>query len=270
MTTFQRIEMLNGAQEYKKFTEELVRVSEAAKRRHLNLDMPTLILVTKSGLGNTTYLRLLTELIKEERLLPFSGEEDVFEWRLLETDEDPISRLVSRMNEAAGFYPYFSGVIGLELSDYHDFQDLPENLFDLIRENRKKTLFCLMITEKQALSFMGRLERSMRNYTQVRIIRLTATQNELCSYVREEFRRRGFIIRQELDDEISSFVETMGKGGYRSLNLAIDEVIWSKLNHNESSIIEAADLKLFLISTEDKIRTASVKQRLIGFGAHEI
>ena len=127
-----------------------------------------------------------------------------------------------------------------------------------------------MITEKQALSFMGRLEKNMKNYTQVRIIRLTATQNELCSYVRDEFHRRGFIIRPELNDEICSFVETMGEGGYRSLNLAIDEVIWNKLNLNESSIIEATDFKPFLISAEDKIRTANVKQRLIGFGAHEI
>ncbi len=263
-----KIELLDGAKEFKQFAEELVRVYRTARSKHLELDLPMMIMVTESGLGNTTYLRLLAELMKEERLLPFSGEEEVFEWRMLAEDDDAVPRLMIRMERAAGFYPYFSGVIGLDLSDYEDLKDLPDSLFELIRESRKKNLFCLMITEKQAGKHLDTLEEKLREYTRVKTIRLTVDQKELCGYVRNEFRRKGFLIAKDMDEAIDGFVQAEGENGYRGLRLAIDEVIWRKMYRSDGILIEAADFDFCLHRTEAQ-KQQKDRKRMIGFGARE-
>ena len=263
-----KIAVLNGAKEFKQFTSELVRVSRAAGRRKLELEMPMLIMVTESGRGNTTYLRLLTELIREERLLPLSGEEEVFEWRMLSEDEEAVHRLMIRMEKAAGFYPWFSGVIGLDLSDYAEPEDLPRSLFELIRENRKRCLFSLMITEKQAARFLEGLEEKMSRCTRVKTIRLTATDRDLCGYVRNEFMRKGFMLAPDLDDAIRSFVAEEGGSGYRGLRLAMDEILWQKMDRNDGMLSDAKDLESGRHRT-GKAGAKKEQKRMIGFGAHE-
>ncbi len=263
-----KIEALNGAQEFKQYASELVRVCRAARRRHLELELPVLIMVTESGLGNTTYLRLLSELVREEHMLPVSGEEEVFEWRILTDDEDPVARLMTRMEQAAGFYPYFSGVIGLDLSDCKEFEDLPDSLPELIRETGKKILFCLMITEKQASGFLARLEDRLRIHVRVKTIRLAAADGELDCYVRNEFRRRGFLLGRDMDEPIRNFVSAEGENGYRGLRLAIDEVIWKKMDRGDGLLIEAADLAAGRTGTRGQGHPKD-RRRTIGFGACE-
>ena len=263
-----KIEVLNGAQEYKQFASELVRVCHTARRRHLEIELPTLVMVTESGRGNTTYLRLLTELIKEENLLSFSGEEEIFEWRMLAEDEDAVARLMIRMEKASGFYPYFSGVVGLDLSDYKTPEEMPESLFELIRESRRTNLFCLMVSEKQASDFPELLEGKLRIYTRVKTIRLTATDQELCSYVRNELRRRGFLLANDLDEPIRSFVTAEGGNGYRGLHLAIDEMIWRKMDRNDGLLIDAKDLAVSP-SRPAKASQQKARKKVIGFGACE-
>ena len=263
-----KIEVLNGAQEFKQFASELVRVYRAARHRRLELELPTLVMVTESGRGNTTYLRLLTELLREERLLPFSGEEEVFEWRMLAEDEDAVARLMTRMEKASGFYPYFSGVIGLDLSDYKTMEDLPDSLFELIRESRQTNLFCLMIPEEQAADFLDKLEDKLRTSTRVKTIRLTATNQELCGYVRNELRRRGFLLTKDLDDPIRSFVAAEGGNGYRGLRLAIDEMIWRKMDRNDGLLIDAKDLT-DRPGSPGKTAQQKPRKKVIGFGACE-
>ena len=263
-----KIEVLNGAKEFKQFASELVRVSRAARRRKLKLELPMLIMVTGSGQGNTTYLRLLAELIREECLLPLSGEEEVFEWRMLAEDEEAVHRLMIRMEKAAGFYPWFSGVIGLDLSDYRDPEDMPHTLFELIRENRQRCLFSLMITEKQASRFLGVLEEKMSRCTRVKTIRLTTTDRELCEYVRNEFLRKGFMLASDLDEAIRDFVAEKGGEGYRGLRLAMDEILWQKMDRNDGLLIDAKDLAAGRRRTrEDGARKD--QKRVIGFGAHD-
>ena len=264
-----KIKVLSGMQEFKQFTEELVRVYHAARQKHMELEMPSLVLVTGSGRGNTTCLRLLTELIREEHLLALSGEEEVFEWQMLAEDKEAVLRLMIRMEQASGFYPYFSGVIGLDLSDYRNFEELPPNLFELIRENRQKCLFCLMITEKQASRFLKDLEEKLRTSTRVKTIRLTATEEEMSDHVRNEFLRRGFLLADGLEEAIQTFVKAEGGSGYRGLHLAIDEVIWQKMNRNDGLLIDAKDL------TGDpreagKWAGQKERKRMIGFGACEL
>jgi len=263
-----KIAVLNGAKEFKQFASELVQVSRAAGRRKLELELPMLIMVTESGRGNTTYLRLLTELIREENLLPLSGEEEVFEWRMLAEDEEAVHRLMIRMEKASGFYPWFSGVIGLDLSDYKEPEDLPRSLFELIREHRKKCLFCLMITEKQASRFLETLEERLSCCTRVKTIRLSATDRELCRYVRNEFHRRGFLLASDVDDAIRTFVAEEGSGGYRGLRLAMDEIVWQKMARNDGQLIDAKDLTAGRQRT-GKTAGSRERKRVIGFGAYE-
>ncbi len=267
MDTKGKIRTLNGAQEYKQFADELVRVYQSAGKRHLELELPTLIMRTGSGQGNTTYLRLLADLMKEEHLLSFSGEEDVFEWRMLAEDEEAVHRLMLRMERAAGFYPYFSGIIGLDLSAYKDPDDLPESLFELIRESRNRVMYCLMIPEEIQANRQEALESKLRQYVRVKTIRLSASEREKSQFIQREFLRRGFLLGSNLEEPIRKLVESTGDTGYRGLRLAVDEVIWRKMARNDGLLIEGADLELCL--QQGGKEKAGSRKRIIGFGACE-
>ncbi len=270
MNARMKIEELKGAREYKQLVEELIRVFRVARTQHLEMDMPALVMVTASGMGNTTYLQLLAEMLKDEHLLPFSGEEEVFEWRMLADDENALARLIQRMETAAGFYPYFSGVAGIDLSDYHRAENIDSGLFELIRENRRKVLFCLMITDKQAKSFLPELEEKMRNCAQYKTVHLEAEMEDLCQYIREEFRENGYLLADNLDEPIRKLAETVGKGGYRSLRMAVHDIIWKKLNENSGIQIRADDLDLYRESRKARQDSARSRKRTIGFGSPEV
>ena len=264
-----KIENLAGAEEYKEFTSNLIRVNRMASQHKISLDLPVLITVTGPGQGNTTYMRLLADLLIEEKILSFSGEEEVFEWRFLFSDKEAVQRLIYRMEKAAGFYPYFSGVIGLELQDLDRFDYLDKRLFELIHENQHRVLFCLQISEKQEKSCLQELQEALSVYSHVKTLHLVSKDKDLCQYVRDEFRKRGFFLGNGLNDSIPGFVEAARKNGYRSLNLAIDEVIWEKMSENSGNIIRPYDLHLY--RDHQKARNAGKwTQKTIGFGAHEI
>lgn len=268
MNARMKVAALAGAEEYKNFVENFIRVNRAAGKYHLNLDMPVLIAVTGNGQGNTTYLRLLADVMKEEKILSFSGEEEVFEWRMLFSDREAVQRLVSRMKQAAGFYPYFSGVIGLDLQDLNRFEQLDKGLFELIHQNQNRVLFCLQISEKQGKSFVEDLKEAMSSYAHVETLCLIAKEKDFCQFVRDEFRERGFYLGSGTGEFIPEFVEAAGKSGYRSLSSAINEVIWEKLSANSENIIRPGDLLSY--RQKRKTRPAGGRtQKTIGFGAHE-
>ena len=267
MQARKEIEALTGAEEYKRFADELVRVSRTARQRHLEMELPTLVTVTGSGQGNTTCLRLLAALMKEERILPFSGEEEAFEWRMLVNDGDAVARLLVRMEQAAGFYPYFSGVIGLDLDGLEKPEQLDGQLFELIRDNQRRALFCLRISEAQEKCLPGLLER-LRPYTQAIPLRLAAGKEEMCQFVRGEFRRKGFILADGTDEPILKLVEAAGKEAFRSLRTAVSGILWRKLNGSGGILIRPEDILVY----HDSLKSAapeSRKQRSIGFGAHD-
>ena len=268
MTARGEIEALTGAEEYKHFAEELIRVSRTARQRHLTLELPTLVMVTGSGQGNTTYLHLLAGLMREEHILPFSGEEEVFEWRMLMKDGEAVHRLMLRMEQAAGFYPYFSGVIGLELADLEDPEQPDDQLFELIRDNQRRTLFCLRITGKQEKTCLPGLVERLRPYTQVRTLRLMSGREDLCLFVRNEFRQKGFILADGTEEPIRKLVEAAGKEGYRSLRLAVNGIVWKKLNDSNSIQIRPEEI----LAYHDSLRKTDPENRprkTIGFGAHD-
>ena len=269
MSADQEIEGLNGATEYKQFCKEFIRVNRTAKKHRFALNFPALIMVTGSGQGNTTYLNLLAKLMKEEHMLYFSGEEDVFEWRMMDTDEEAISKLLRRMEQAAGFYPYFSGVIGLDLSKLENWNQPDHQLFELIRDHRQKVLFCLQISKNQADSRMAEFEEELRAYVQVKTVNLISSQHEFCQYIREEIKRQGFRLAEGTEEAVRTLAAAVGKGGYRSIQLAVDEIIWKKLSSNNGFVIEAEDLMSYQVVLHRK-RENKKAQRLIGFGAQDL
>jgi len=268
MSARAEIEKLAGAEEYKSFVTDLIRVNRIARQHKIHLDLPVLITVTGKGQGNTTCLRLLANLLKEEKILQFSGEEEVFEWRFLQADKDAVMRLICRMEQAAGFYPYYSGVIGLELQDLNRFDQLDKRLFDLIHENRFRVLFCLQISEKQEKTFLEDLQETLNEFAHVKTLHLIPKEKDLYQFVRDEFRRKGFYLGNGLSESIPGFVETAGTNGYRSLGHAVNEVIWEKLRKNTGDIIRPIDLQAYRETVRSR-SSGKKAQKMIGFGMHE-
>jgi len=269
MSAKDEIRAMTGAEEIQIFAEELMRVGKIARERRLEIEMPAVILVTEEGLGNTTALRKLATLLKEEKLLRFSGEEDLFEWRMLRGDEEGVTRLLSRMEQAAGFYPYFSGVVGLDLSDFSRLEMLDDALLELIRERRKTTLFCLMITPKQAAAELDSLRERLMNYSRVRVLRLNPDREALNRFVKEELQRQGFTLDETGEQMLNQLTGDRHAGGYRGLRLAVTEIIWSRLMENGEPVVRARDIQRYMEMRQSKKETGGSRRRVIGFGAQD-
>ena len=268
MSVKDEIRAMTGAEEIQAFAEELMRVGQIARERRMDIEMPAVILVTEEGMGNTTALRKLAGLLKEEKLLRFSGEEDLFEWRMLRGDEDGVTRLLSRMEQAAGFYPYFSGVVGLDLSDFSRLEMLDGALLELIRERRKTTLFCLMITPKQAAELDCLRERLM-NYSRVRVLRINPDREALNRFVKEELQRQGFTLDETGEQMLNQLTGDRYVSGYRGLRLAVNEMIWTRLMENGEPVVTARDIQRYREMRQSQKEAGGSRRRVIGFGAQD-
>ena len=265
------IEASSESQEFITFARQLARAGRSARLRHAAPILPTPLLVTGSGMGNTTVLRMLTELLKEEKMLVFSGEEEMFEWRLAPEEDGAVDGLLDRMEEAAGFYPVFSGVIGLDMTAAEKFDATDVRLLSLIRENCGHILFVPMVSRDISPQQVKRLEEQLAEHVQVCTVHLSLDRDAARSFLREEFHRQGFLLSAEAEELLEQVAAIPEKTDYRGLQLAVTEIIWRKAMEKEQKMITGPEIQAWL---EERVRDSgksgsTTGKRMIGFGSQE-
>ena len=114
--SMERIRNLPGMEEFKSFCTRLQIAARNKAFHHLGpIPLPNLVFAAAPGSGVTMHIRLLTGLLKDLQLMNFVGEEECFEWALGNENED-FDKFLRRVRQAGGFYGYFHGVIGLDIS----------------------------------------------------------------------------------------------------------------------------------------------------------
>lgn len=278
--SLKKINDLFGMDELKAFAEKLVVTAENAQNRSIQYPpLPNLIVSCGSGYGITSHISLISELIREARLMRFIGEEEYFEMTITNVKKD-IDRLLERISIAAGFYGEFRGVIGLNISSFFeertDYKDA-RYLMDFVDLQQGRILFIFIVPlapdEKQMTAFLHQFS----SRTPVEVIRLPFPETtEVMKFLEDQLENNNMTLSEDAEAELISVVNELRNdaqfSGYRTLNNLINELVWNKLSSPSGcdGIIGLSDIE-FLSGDKhllDVVRTQTrnhEKIRHIGF-----
>lgn len=254
-SALREIEALCGMEEFKSFSRRLCRAGERLRQSRLaSLPLPELIFTVDSGCGISLHIRLLTELLEQQGLFPFVGEEKYFEWSLENYSSD-FDSLLERIRVAGGYYGRFRGVIGLELSGLTEpARDGEEDLcFERLMEYcamfRGEILFIFVLPRTMAKQKLEPFISSVRSRLPVEIVDMPFPQTEeICAYTERLLQDRGFVVESEASALLGQALDELRAltafDGYRTVINLADEILWRKLSGESLKIgcIEPEDL----------------------------
>lgn len=277
--TMEKIRALQGMEEFKEYCEKLARTAENMKKLGLKkFPLPNLIFAADPGCGVTLHIRLLTDLLKELKFLPFTGEEECFEWTI-SNEKDSINSLILRMRRAAGFYGKFCGVAGLDVSALvYDRDEVPpmDRLMELMESRQGQVLFILILPLQKTESIQSQLKGRFASFTPVELIHMPFPVAEAQYYITDELFSRGFVVTDSAQKALKRAVQALSKSssfeGYQTLRNLTDEIIWHKLSQPllTDEEITAKDVQFILgdhgfITTLNAHGVRPVRRR-VGFG----
>lgn len=249
--SMERIRNLPGMEEFKSFCTRLQIAARNKALHHLGpIPLPNLVFAAAPGSGVTMHIRLLTGLLKELQLLNFVGEEECFEWALGNENED-FDKFLRRVRQAGGFYGYFHGVIGLDISRMLKNKSRIPSM-DRIREymeaRQGRILFILIVPDTLSEPLLQQLMARFASITPAELIHMPFPYDEVQHYVAQQLRRRGFTVTEEADallsDSLSHFVRSPQFEGYQTLINLTEEILWRKISRQDMQdvIIDKKDL----------------------------
>lgn len=272
------IDGLPGMDEFKALCHRLELAANNARGNSLGrIPLPNLIFAAAPGCGTTLHIRLLTELLKTLRLLPFTGEEEYFEWALSE-DKKAFDRFLLRVKAAGGFYGQFRGVIGLDVSELMDESDefnIMERLMEYVDARQGKILFVFIIPDDTPERLLRQLVGRFASISPVELIRMPFPAEEAKQYLAWQLENRGYQITAEaftlLEEAVQKLSATDKFEGYQTLLSLTEEIIWHKVSRSAmtDAYITAEDLAF--IFAEDgyysQFNAYSQRRRVVGFGS---
>lgn len=271
-----KIQGLSGAEQLKAFALKLEQLARNAHDMQLEtIPLPNLVFAASPGCGVTLYIHLLTDLLKALRLMPFSGEEECFEWAL-GTGEKDFSTFLRRVRSAAGFYDRFQGVIGLDVTALMKGPHRPvmEQLMAYVDARQGQILFVFRIPIDTPKAAQNQLLGAFANRTPVEIIALPFPKQDAMAYVENRLRDRRFSLTpdaaQYLGDVLAALSELRDFDGYRTLQNLTDEILWHKLSAARAAdrLITRDDVAFILAADGYRERLgAGDDRRRIGFAS---
>lgn len=274
---FREIETLPGMDEFKALCRRFQLAADNARRNALGrIPLPNLIFAAAPGCGATLHIRLLTELLKELRLLPFTGEEECFEWTIPE-DKKAFDRFLLRVKTAGGFYGQFRGVIGLDVSALMDSSDefgIMERLMEYVDARQGKILFVFIIPDDTPERLLRQLVGRFASISPVELIRMPFPAEEAKQYLAGQLKARGYQITTEasslLEEAVHKLSTTDEFEGYQTLLSLTEEIIWHKVSRKAMTDAAITAEDLAFIFAEDgyysQFSAYSHRRRVAGFG----
>lgn len=249
--SMERIRNLPGMEEFKSFCTRLQAAAQNKALYRLGpIPLPNLVFAAAPGSGVTMHIRLLTGLLKELQLLDFVGEEECFEWALGNENED-FDKFLRRVRQAGGFYGYFHGVIGLDISRMlKNKNHIPSmnRIREYMEARQGRILFALIVPDTLSEPLQQQLMARFASITPAELIHMPFPYDEAQHYVAQQLRRRGFTVTEEADallsDSLSHFVRSPQFEGYQTLINLTEEILWRKISRHDMQdvIIDKKDL----------------------------
>lgn len=272
------IDGLPGMEEFKALCHRLELAGNNARENALGrIPLPNLIFAAAPGSGTTLHIRLLAELLKALRLLPFIGEEEYFEWALSE-EEKAFERFLLRVKAAGGFYGQFRGVIGLDVSAFMDGSDefnVMERLMEYVDARQGKIVFIFIIPDDTPERLLRQLVGRFASISPVELIRMPFPADEAKKYLSWQLWTRGYQITAEATAQLEEMVQKLSKTdefeGYQTLLSLTEEIIWHKVSRNAMTDATITAEDLAFIFAEDgyysQFSAYSHRRRTVGFGS---
>ena len=271
------IHALCGMEDFKALAERLSLSGQNARSSGIAYPpLPNLILLSASGSGITTAIRLLTGLLREEKLLRFVGEEEYFEI-LWQEGGDAFDALLARIRAAGGFYGQFRGVIGINVDEpakLLENQAVLHRLMEYVDLQQGRILFAFVLPLETPADQVTALQRQFMSRTPLETVRIPFPETEaITAFIQKKLSLRGMSLSEAGLDAMNAAINTFRKDkhfeGFQSLNNLIDELVWLKLSQKDggNGVIDSGLLdKLFaengLLSI---IKEKHAAQRPIGF-----
>lgn len=278
--TLSQIQALYGMEEYKRFCEKLVQTAKNVRSLKIrNIPLPNLIFAADPGCGVTLHIRLLTELMRELKLMQFTGEEECFEWELAD-DQEGLKRLFLRMRHAAGFYGRFQGIIGLDIGKIlKDADSVPplRHLMEFLESQSGSVMFVFIIPYHTAPDLQRQLVGCFANHTPVELIHMPFPWDEAQYYITDQLFSRGFVVSEGAQKTLKTAVKTLSKSnefeGYETLRTLTEEIVWRKVSQllPPDENITAEDVR-FILDNDGyygAFNAHGTHSRRVGFGEGE-
>lgn len=261
LQVYRAIQALWGMEEFKAFADKLVLTAEnAARQRILYPPLPNLIFAINPGVGVTKHLHLLTGLLKGQKLMRFSGEQDFFEMTFRDPEAD-FERVLNSIKIAAGFYGSFRGVVGLDFSwlfrDKQPFKGL-EKLKEFIDYQYGRILFVFIIPLDAEQRMVDDFIYQFTSYSPIELIHMPFPETkDVMAFIHARLSERNFKTTPDADKLLTRAVDDLRTDGsfegFQTLNNLIDAIVWNKLSRRseDAETLTAADLTW--IYEEDKL-----------------
>lgn len=232
-TAYQQIKKLDNANQLNDFAEQLLRLK--AKRRsrpEMPLLLPNLVVKTIPGCGTGQHIRLLAQLLEEEGLLLFNGEEKVFEWIITQEDVsfDP---LLGRVQAAGGIYGSFCGVVVVELSAalQNPWPASFLRLRDYVAAQQGRIMFVFLVPINTASDLIQQLLVDLSCRTPLAVIDIPWLSDDCAvSYITDELKKRGLSVNKDVPQLIGNTLRQITSHpnfrGYHTLQSLVDEFTW--------------------------------------------
>lgn len=272
------IDGIPGMDEFKALCHRLELAANNARGNMLGrIPLPNLVFAAAPGCGTTLHIRLLTELLKTLRLLPFTGEEECFEWSIPE-DKKAFDRFLMRVKTAGGFYGQFRGVIGLDVSalmDGNDEFNIMERLMEYVDARQGKIMFVFIIPDDTPERLLRQLVGRFASISPVELIRMPFPAEEAKKYLSWQLETRGYQITAEaaslLEEAVQRLSTTDKFEGYQTLLSLTEEIIWHKVSRSAmtDTYITAEDLAFIFAEGGyySQFSAYSQRRRVVGFGS---
>ena len=275
---YRELQALCGATELKTFAGRLMTAKRNAILRNMNYPpIPNIMLHTCPGAGITTMIQLLAGMLREHRLMRFSGEEACFEISISDMDED-MPLLLKRVNTAAGFYGEFRGVIGLDLSRVldgnHFSADDARRMLDYIELKQGKILFVYIVPSDAPKAAVEALERALVNRAPLENINVPFPETgEIVAFIEDRFAKLDMSLdegcAQRLQEAVNKLRSSSSFMGYRSLNNLIDELTWRYLSDDSCSGGTVSETELCTLLQHSGL-LGTIKERRVSQTARHI
>lgn len=271
-----------------KAADEFIRVIKKWERLSKNLTvtstdmpiiLPDMLWVTKSGVGKTKLLRLMSEYLNDKgNLMEFYGDVKFFEFYLgycsPSTPFTELQRLMDEVQNAAGFRNEFKGIIRIDVDDWLDHFE--ERYFidfmEYLAANNDKWLIIISVDADNKKK-LHNFEAFLSMYLRIEKITLNLPKTaHLFEYIEGNLLGYGLSLSDDGKELLYATIEKLRKSkyfdGFKSIRLLCQEIAYTVFTEGKSDLglLTAEDLAKFAPDSEYVERTVINFEKAVRIG----
>ena len=238
--TYRKIMAQNGLTEFKDLIRKWESLAKNIENRPCGVPiiLPDLFLVSRSGTGRTFLLKLLSEYLTEKQtLMDFYGDVSYFEFMLNycspEEHFSEIQRLMTEVDNAAGFRSEYRGIIYIDIDEWRDHFEEKHfvSFMEYLSDNSDEWLVVLSVSDDEKEQ-TDALEAFVSSYIRIERIEIEQpTLWDLTAYAKKMLDAYGIRLKPEAEKVISEAIGVLRGNkyfdGYKTVKMLCEDIAYS-------------------------------------------